>query len=999
MKRTQKTLTSIAIASMAISLIPLNVLAVDAFPTRISGDTAVQTAVQITEQTGWTGTAILASSTSNGMVDAITAGPLATLLKAPILLTDASDVLNADTQAELIKLKVTTVFVTSGTGVIRQGVLDQLIGMGITVVPLGGADRFATAANIANKMVSYGAKVNKVAVAYGWKNQDALSIASIASAQAEPILLTETDSIPASIAEFMTANTSVRETDVIGGAGVISDGVKDQFPNATRYSGADAYATNLAVLNAFNSVLKYDHVFIANGETAIDALSGAPLAAKYNAGIVLTNGVANPGTVYMGTKLSSTSVVTALGGTAVVPEDVRKGIADAAPVGVPVGVPGGVPGGAPGGGGGGGGGSFGGAIAVVNKVPLSEAISTANTLLASKTVGSAVGNITQVAKINFQAAIDTATNVNNNSNATQAQVDGQIVALATASNNLYAAVTGAGAAITGFTGTLQLGETTTTRATTTEAGAGSWTSSDTTVATVDGSTGVVTALTPGTTMITYTSSINGHVNSQVIIVYAAATVTNLTIGGAQVGAGNVTPTGFTPADASQSISWKSSVPASATINATTGVITPVAQGSTTISYALVETVTGRVVARGSLPIAVKASGVAGAAITGLDRTLQIGGTTSVTAVTTEANAIWSSSTPAVATVDVKGVVTALTAGTTTISYTTSSSGHVNSQAITVYPAATLLNPTINVVQVGKGNVTPTGYQIATSGQTIVWNSSAPAIATINATTGVITPVAEGNTLISYTVAETASGRIVVKGSTLIAVQAASASVTLNKTSMSLLIGKNETLIPTVLQATNTAVTWSSSNPLVATVDNNGNVIAVGAGIPAIITATTVVGNITATCAVTVYTEAMAIDLFNQSDYDLMTTWMTSFAPALDLKLKAYNALSLDGQSVVRSALSLASGLTTKEHVQAAIDAAILAWHEPAAPVVTNDDINNTVSGISAGMEYSLDGDPYVAYDSTEFVNSFPGDHTLLVRVAMDSSNPASADTELAFTAP
>lgn len=327
----KKALAIIAIAGMLLTSITLNVFAEVAVPTRINGLTAAQTAVEIAEQTGWSGTAILASSTSYGMVDALTAGPLATFLKAPILLTEAGDLLNADTEAELSKLKVKTVYVTSGTGVISQTVLDQLTSKGISVVPLGGVDRFVTATNIANKMVELGANLSRVAVAYGWNNQDALSIAAIASAQTEPILLTEKDSIPVSVGEFLMTHTTVKATDVIGGTGVISDGVIAQLPSATRLYGNTAYDTNLAVLKAFESVLKYDHVFIANGETAIDALAGAPLAAKYNTGIVLTDQVTNEGTTYVSSKLSTTSVVTALGGTAVVPDVVRAGLVYVAP--------------------------------------------------------------------------------------------------------------------------------------------------------------------------------------------------------------------------------------------------------------------------------------------------------------------------------------------------------------------------------------------------------------------------------------------------------------------------------------------------------------------------------------------------------------------------------------------------------------------------------------------------------------------------------------------
>ncbi|WP_291299980.1 cell wall-binding repeat-containing protein [Desulfosporosinus sp. BICA1-9] len=337
MKKTKKAIASLAIAGMVLTSIPFNALAESVVPPRLGGYTAEQTAVLIAEQTGWTGTVVLASSASYGMVDALTASPLATYLQAPILLTEAKNVLNADTKAELIKLKAKTVYVTSGTAVISQAVLDELKGMGIAVIPLGGTDRFHTSVNIAKKMIELGAPVSKAAVAFGWLNQDALSIASIASAQNQPILLTEKDSIPASVKAFLAENPNVKSTDVIGGTGVISEAVKAQLPNPTRLFGSTAYDTNLAVLKAFDSFLKYDNVFIANGITGIDALTGAPLAAKYKAGIVLTSGTANEGTDYAKSKMTSASIVTALGGTAVVPEVVRSGAVSVTPPTPPIG--------------------------------------------------------------------------------------------------------------------------------------------------------------------------------------------------------------------------------------------------------------------------------------------------------------------------------------------------------------------------------------------------------------------------------------------------------------------------------------------------------------------------------------------------------------------------------------------------------------------------------------------------------------------------------------
>ncbi len=78
------------------------------------------------------------------------------------------------------------------------------------------------------------------------------------------------------------------------------------------------------------------------------------------------------------------------------------------------------------------------------------------------------------------------------------------------------------------------------------------------------------------------------------------------------------------------------------------------------------------------------------------------------------------------------------------------------------------------------------------------------------------------------------------------------SVTLNKTTLALEVGKTETLIATVLpdKVVDKTVSWTSSNNTVATVAPNGTVTGVEAG-KATITVTTNDGDKTATCEVTV----------------------------------------------------------------------------------------------------------------------------------------------------
>ena len=95
-------------------------------------------------------------------------------------------------------------------------------------------------------------------------------------------------------------------------------------------------------------------------------------------------------------------------------------------------------------------------------------------------------------------------------------------------------------------------------------------------------------------------------------------------------------------------------------------------------------------------------------------------------------------------------------------------------------------------------------------------------------------------------------------------------VTLNPTLLSLFTGGSETLTATVEpgNATNKALTWSTSDNTVATVDENGKVTAVGAG-EATITVTTEDGRKTATCIVTVTVPVTGVKL-NKETLELFT---------------------------------------------------------------------------------------------------------------------------------
>ena len=135
-------------------------------------------------------------------------------------------------------------------------------------------------------------------------------------------------------------------------------------------------------------------------------------------------------------------------------------------------------------------------------------------------------------------------------------------------------------------------------------------------------------------------------------------------------------------------------------------------------------------------------------------------------------------------------------------------------------------------------------------QNVTWESSDTKVATVD--NGLVTAVAEGTATITVTTTDgnfedTCTVTVTQPAETPVA------SVTLDKTSLTLDVGGSDTLTATVKpdDATNKAVKWSSSNENVATVDQNGNVKAVGAGTATITAAASDGSGKTATCTVTV----------------------------------------------------------------------------------------------------------------------------------------------------
>ena len=220
---------------------------------------------------------------------------------------------------------------------------------------------------------------------------------------------------------------------------------------------------------------------------------------------------------------------------------------------------------------------------------------------------------------------------------------------------------------------------------------------------------------------------------------------------------------------------------------------------------------------------------------------------------TNNNVTWSSSNRDVATVSTSGLVTAKGAGNATITVTTADGGKtatcaVTVAAITVAPTGVALSKTqLSLIEGSDETLIATVAPPDATNPAVTWTSSDNAVATV--ASGKVTAKGVGKATITVTTAD--GGKTATCAVTVAANTVAPTGVTVSPTSSSLKVGETKTLTATVAppDATNPAVTWTSSDMDVATVAS-GKVTAKGVG-KATITVTTAVGGKKATCAVTV----------------------------------------------------------------------------------------------------------------------------------------------------
>ena len=335
------------------------------------------------------------------------------------------------------------------------------------------------------------------------------------------------------------------------------------------------------------------------------------------------------------------------------------------------------------------------------------------------------------------------------------------------------AITGPASVCAGLTMTLSNGTT-----------GGIWSSSNTAVATIGSSNGVVTGLTGGTTTITY-----GTITSCA----ATTTITISPIPSAITGPSTLCVGGTSTLLNSGGI-WSSGNTAVATIGSSSGVVSAAAIGTSAVTY----TLPGGCATSSTVTVIPSTPAITGntTVCTGLSATLS----------NTAAGGTWTSSAAAIAAIGATGILAGIAPGTATISYALGGTGCAVATTVSILSAPFISGP--GTLCAG-GTVTLSG---SPAGGT--WLSSNSSLATIGSATGIVAGIRGGIASLTY---HTGSGCSAIKALTINPTAALPSSP-------ALCVGT-----ATTLSTVTGGGTWLSTAPGVATISGTGAIIGLSPG--------------------------------------------------------------------------------------------------------------------------------------------------------------------------
>ncbi|MBQ7005505.1 MAG: Ig-like domain-containing protein [Clostridia bacterium] len=378
-----------------------------------------------------------------------------------------------------------------------------------------------------------------------------------------------------------------------------------------------------------------------------------------------------------------------------------------------------------------------------------------------------------------------------------------------------------------------------------------WSSSNEEIATVD-KNGLVTAKYPGAAVIK-AMAVDGSEKYDSCIIRVTQKITGISIAESitlSVGASTKLDVVISPSYATEKdLYWESSAVGVATVNAE-GLVTGKNTGTAIITC---KNADGTVYDTCTVKVIVPATGIT---ISSNSEELWKGDVVQLVAIVTPAGATdrsvkWSTSNEKVATVTENGLVTAVAGGECIIT-ATNSSGISESCRVKVYEDCTgvELGSTVKAMYVGQSDTIPVSIIPATAtNKNVTWTSSRPAVASVDPTSGIIKALTEGSTVITV---KTQNGGFTASCTVTVYSKVPVSGISLDRREYTVPVGEIYQLVAAVSpqNASEKGVVWSCDNTSVLAFDQRGRFKGLKAG-TAILTATSVDGNFSDQCKITV----------------------------------------------------------------------------------------------------------------------------------------------------
>lgn len=260
-------------------------------PQRADGSDRIDTAAKISAM-GWDSAHTVIVASGSSYPDALAGVPLSKAADAPILLTTGKDSAEKALLDEIARLGAKKAYILGGDSAVPSGVESDLTAAGLDCVRLAGSDRYETCVIIATELARLtDAVFDTVYFASAENFPDALAISPVAAIEGNPIMYIAAKSgVNGTIAQYVS-DTGCKQAVLLGGESAVSAVGKDSLEalglSVERISGADRYATGLAIVQRFENVFKGSGVALATGKNFPDALAGGGHAAKLGVPVLL----------------------------------------------------------------------------------------------------------------------------------------------------------------------------------------------------------------------------------------------------------------------------------------------------------------------------------------------------------------------------------------------------------------------------------------------------------------------------------------------------------------------------------------------------------------------------------------------------------------------------------------------------------------------------------------------------------------------------------------